>query len=366
MPRPLWPPLLQATAPRQITLAPAFPAEGGHDGLRGDWLADGLLINVQATIRPEQLPLAGIHHLTTCLLLDRDDEQEITGVGWYSARAGALIHFDVEEYLGLLGARRSLPDLRRHLAQLWGRPTRTPATGSLPLVQSHEPPPVPAAVAEPATPALPRPRRWEITHGERRYELTLAPEPAGTCQAHVLVLSPGGEILSHFTTTMETTDLEPLGRLIRLAAQEASLPITPIPPAPRPSAPPRNGQSWSDEELDQLRSSAVQGMEHSAIAHLLGRSERSIAFKLHQLHLAPFPHDHVKPPAAPTPVSQPAYTGEEKRRTHPRAYERWTPEETARLRQRHEQGASISELAGEFGRKEGAIISRLGLRPPTP
>ncbi|MEX2983954.1 hypothetical protein [Streptomyces sp. C36] len=351
-------PLLQTTTPQQITLAPAFPAGGGHDGLEGDWLADGLLIDVHATIRPEQLPLSDIHHLATCLLLDRDDELGITGVGWYSARAGALIHFEAAEFLRLLGARHTLHNLRRHLTQLWNRPT--PAPRPLPQPPTHPPA---SAKAEPATLPLPRPRRLQITHGERHYELTLTPDPAGTCQASAIVLSPGGEILSHFTTTVEITDLEPLGRLIHLASQEAPQ-HTPS-PATRKSAPPRNGQSWSNEELDQLRSSSAQGVEPDVIARLLGRSERSIAFKLHQLRLAPFPTDHVKPPAAPAPASPPAYTVEEVRRTHPRAYERWTPEEAARLRQRHDQGASIGELAQEFGRNEGAIISRLGLRPPT-
>jgi hypothetical protein len=65
-------------------------------------------------------------------------------------------------------------------------------------------------------------------------------------------------------------------------------------------------------------------------------------------------------------VSGKAYSIEEIRRQHPRAYEQWTKEEDNRLRARFEQGFGMPELAHEFNRKESAIRSRLlklGLGP---
>ncbi|MEU1377409.1 hypothetical protein ABZ442_27695 [Streptomyces triculaminicus] len=354
--------LLQATAPHQVTLTPSLPT-GNDERITADWLIGDLLIDVKATIHPEQLPLPDIYQLACFLLLDQQDTLHITRLGWYSARAGALIHFDTTEFLHLLGARHPLPTLRQQMAELWHRPTLCPA----PHQPQHDPSPPPASVLpEPA--ALPKARRWEITHGERRYELTLVPGPDGTCQATMMVLSPEGEILSHWVGTTDPTDFGPLSHLLHLAAQQDphSTHLTaPAPPAvlPPPAAS-RNGQRWSEEELERLRSLAATGTDPHTLARLLRRSERSVSFKLHQLHLAPFPTEQVRPRAQQQPGPQPAYTVENVRQTYPRAYERWTPEETARLHQRHSQGATISELAREFGRNEGAVSSRLALPPP--
>jgi hypothetical protein len=53
------------------------------------------------------------------------------------------------------------------------------------------------------------------------------------------------------------------------------------------------------------------------------------------------------------------------RKLHPKAYERWTPEEDSSLQKQFKTGASVSEIAVCFQRKPGAIRSRLkklGLR----
>lgn len=48
------------------------------------------------------------------------------------------------------------------------------------------------------------------------------------------------------------------------------------------------------------------------------------------------------------------------KRVHPRAYERWTPEEEAELRALHASGRSVAEIAGELQRQPSAIRSRMG------
>ncbi|MFE4515215.1 hypothetical protein ACFRMQ_13630 [Kitasatospora sp. NPDC056783] len=65
----------------------------------------------------------------------------------------------------------------------------------------------------------------------------------------------------------------------------------------------------------------------------------------------------VPTPRAPEPEK--AHTVEEKRRPHPNAYKRRTPEEDTELTARRAQGAFLAELAEEFGRNEGAIASRI-------
>ena len=61
-----------------------------------------------------------------------------------------------------------------------------------------------------------------------------------------------------------------------------------------------------------------------------------------------------------TASKEKAYSVEEIRQKHSRAYEAWTDQEDNRLKQRYEaEGATVAELPVEFGRTKGAIRSRL-------
>ena len=55
----------------------------------------------------------------------------------------------------------------------------------------------------------------------------------------------------------------------------------------------------------------------------------------------------------------PTYSVEECRREYPNAYDPWTEEDDARLTEWWREGLSLDEIADSFGRKRGAIISRL-------
>jgi hypothetical protein len=59
------------------------------------------------------------------------------------------------------------------------------------------------------------------------------------------------------------------------------------------------------------------------------------------------------------PARPAAYTVEEKRQAHPRAYERWTAEEDAQLRVESGQGLEIDDICRRHARNDGAIRSRL-------
>jgi hypothetical protein len=54
-----------------------------------------------------------------------------------------------------------------------------------------------------------------------------------------------------------------------------------------------------------------------------------------------------------------AYSYTEKRMMHKNAYERWTPELDAALKEMYYSGKKLGMIAAHFGRKEGAILTRL-------
>ena len=64
-------------------------------------------------------------------------------------------------------------------------------------------------------------------------------------------------------------------------------------------------------------------------------------------------------PSAPGPAPGDDTYIDEVRQTHPRAYEKWTPEEDRRLLELFEAGCSIDDIAADLGRQPGAIESRL-------
>lgn len=120
------------------------------------------------------------------------------------------------------------------------------------------------------------------------------------------------------------------------------------------------GAAWTAEARDYLRERFLAGDDIAQLAQALGRSEKSLRWQLWHLNLAPRPASDACPSApAPEPPLPKAYTVEEKRKSHPNAYVRWTPEDEARLADRCAEGASLDELSGEFGRNLGAIASRL-------
>lgn len=153
----------------------------------------------------------------------------------------------------------------------------------------------------------------------------------------------------------------------------AALRKPPAAPAPAPAAsgipaqaaaahekakPPRRGASWTREEKDCLRAEFLAGAHVQQLAESLGRSERAVRWVLYHLGLISFPADDVPAPRA-EPEKPKAYTVAGKRRIHPNAYQPWSAEDERHLAERCAQGASLAELAREFGRNEGGIASRL-------
>ena len=58
-------------------------------------------------------------------------------------------------------------------------------------------------------------------------------------------------------------------------------------------------------------------------------------------------------------IGEPTYSVYACQQEYPNAYDPWTEEDDARLTEMWREGVSIDELAEHFGRKRGAIISRM-------
>ncbi len=80
-----------------------------------DFVLGGLLLDCKATREPKRIGREEIYQLAGYLLLDYDNEFGIDQVGLYLSRQGGLIDWNVEEFLGRLGASAPLPRLRVEL-----------------------------------------------------------------------------------------------------------------------------------------------------------------------------------------------------------------------------------------------------------
>ncbi|WP_327167138.1 hypothetical protein [Streptomyces subrutilus] len=202
--------------------------------------------------------------------------------------------------------------------------------------------------------------KLELRSEDRRYSLSADFLGEGRMELTAIVCTLDGIVQGELTGELDACDLGEIGRLI------ASVPAT----APDRSAASdvpasivkatRHGEAWTAETHDYLKHHYQAGKTSRELAQDLGRSEKSIRWKLYSLKLAPYPADLVpEQRTSPQPKLPKAYTVEEKRQTHPNAYKPWTPNDEQHLGERCAQGASLEDLAQEFGRDLGAIASRL-------
>ncbi len=102
--------------------APVFSGSNDVDGADADFIAEGHLIHCKATTRPDHFgSRREVHQLAGYLLLDYEDEYALNKVSFYLSRQGQLVTWSTQEFLDLLGARRSLSELRAALCQTAAR-----------------------------------------------------------------------------------------------------------------------------------------------------------------------------------------------------------------------------------------------------
>lgn len=109
--------LRAATVPSACHNGPTFTGSTDVGAADADLIAGDLLLDVKATINPRRLAHADFYQLISYALLDYDDDYDIRRVGFYLARFGQLIMWDVGEYLAMLGCTDSLDEVRTRLAE---------------------------------------------------------------------------------------------------------------------------------------------------------------------------------------------------------------------------------------------------------
>jgi hypothetical protein len=105
----------RALHPKARICGPTFQGSKNIGGADADFILGGLLLDCKATIQPRRLGRDEIYQLAGYLLLDYDDWYGIDGVGLYLSRQGALIAWNVDDFLRRLGAARPVTELRRRL-----------------------------------------------------------------------------------------------------------------------------------------------------------------------------------------------------------------------------------------------------------
>lgn len=99
-----------------LVLGATFAGSRLFGGADADVIADGLLIDVKATVDPRRAKPQDLQQLSGYTLLDFDDKYGIDSVGLFLARHGVLISWPLDQLLQLLGSSRAaLTDLRAQL-----------------------------------------------------------------------------------------------------------------------------------------------------------------------------------------------------------------------------------------------------------
>lgn len=100
------------TSRADVVPGPVFAGSALVGGADGDFVVAGTLIDVKATIRPEQISRPTVFQLISYVLLDFDDALLIRRVGWYFARQGALLEWSLPDWLEAVGCSESIDHLR--------------------------------------------------------------------------------------------------------------------------------------------------------------------------------------------------------------------------------------------------------------
>jgi hypothetical protein len=105
-------PLRTACTPRDVHTGITFAGSLDVGGADADLIVGDLLLDLKATATATKARREDFLQLIGYALLDYDDRYGIARMGIYLARFGTLITWAVKEFLDLLGARRSLAELR--------------------------------------------------------------------------------------------------------------------------------------------------------------------------------------------------------------------------------------------------------------
>lgn len=98
----------------KAVLNPVFEGSGDVGGADADLILDHLLVDLKSTVTP-RIEKRGLHQMLGYVLLDYNDAFGIRSAGFYLARQGMLVEWEIDDLAGRLSAGRvrSITDLRR-------------------------------------------------------------------------------------------------------------------------------------------------------------------------------------------------------------------------------------------------------------
>lgn len=96
-----------------VVLNPAFAGSRDVGGADADFILDGNLVDIKATVNPK-IDSIWIYQLLGYVLLDYNDEYGITSIGLYMARQGLSFEWSLQDVLNILGndSTLSLTEIR--------------------------------------------------------------------------------------------------------------------------------------------------------------------------------------------------------------------------------------------------------------
>jgi hypothetical protein len=96
-----------------VILGPTFTGSNDVGGADADMIIGTLLVDVKSTVKAESLAREEIYQLIGYTLLDYENRYGIEEVGLYLSRLGWLATWPLDTFLSLLGAKKTLPELRK-------------------------------------------------------------------------------------------------------------------------------------------------------------------------------------------------------------------------------------------------------------
>jgi hypothetical protein len=110
-------PLRSACLAADVCAGPMFTGSRAVGGADADLIVGDLLLDIKAKAATN-LKREDFYQIIGYVLLDFDDRYRIGSLGVYLSRFGHLITWTVDEYLVLLGARRTMAELRQMCAEM--------------------------------------------------------------------------------------------------------------------------------------------------------------------------------------------------------------------------------------------------------
>jgi hypothetical protein len=116
---------------KRAILNPTFDGSGDVGGADADFILDGCLVDIKATVDPARCLEAALYQLLGYTLLDYSDQYRIREVAIYLARQQLMLQWSLDELMSTMaeGRESSLPQLRTRFRAIFSS-SQYPSTGT--------------------------------------------------------------------------------------------------------------------------------------------------------------------------------------------------------------------------------------------